>query len=468
MDRLRLAELAHATGGELRSADASFEVSRVSIDSRTLNPGDLFWALPGERTDGHQFAAAALERGAAAVVCQADRADTLSGPRIVVEDTLAALQRLAAWYRARQDALIIGVTGSVGKTTTRGLIHAALSSQFSGVQSPASFNNHLGVPLSLLEIEQHHEFAVLEFGASHVGEIRDLTRMAQPEVGVITAIGRAHLAGFGGIDGIIRGKGELLEALPTTGFAVLPGDDPITRSLASRANCRTLFVGEQADNAVQATHVAAQDDKLTFAVDNTEFSVSVTGRHHLTNALIAVAIAREIGIDMTAIAEGLSRYVPSPGRCEWKSIGPWRVIDDTYNASPTAMNAALEVLSRAHMLPGRRRYAVLGDMLELGDAAGGEHHTLGATAAQMQLDGILTCGEWASAVAEGASRAGIPPGRIVATPQLDVLLTVLDCWLEPGDVVLVKGSRGMQMERVIDWLRQRANDMMPASHSRCA
>ncbi len=468
MDRLRCAELAEATGGELRTVDPSAGVTGNAIDSRRVAPGDVFWALPGEHTDGHCFAADAVARGAALIVCRQDRADSVAGPRLVVADPLAAMQKLAAWSRTRQQALVIGVTGSVGKTTTRGLIHAVLSAQFEGVQSPASFNNHLGLPLSLLSIEQHHEFAVLEIGASQVGEIRALVEIARPEVGVITAIGRAHLAGFGDLQGIIRGKGELLEALPASGFAVLPGDDPLTRGMAERAVCRTLFVGEAAHNTIRATHVETLEKSLSFTVDGDDFHVPITGRHHLTNALIAVAIAREIGMSPVAIQDGLSRYQPTPGRGQVTTIGPWRVIDDTYNASPTAMAAALRLLTDLPLSSTGRRFAVLGDMLELGPATEAEHVALGQQAGALRLDGVLACGDAAVHVARGASRNGLPAGRLVATPQLDVLLTVLDCWLEPGDLVLVKGSRGMQMERVLDWMRDRANDMMRDSRSRCA
>jgi UDP-N-acetylmuramoyl-tripeptide--D-alanyl-D-alanine ligase len=251
MDRLRCADLTEATGGELRTVDPSTEISGNAIDSRKVAPGDIFWALAGERTDGHLFADDAISRGSKLVVCRADRAEAIEGPRLVVPDPLIALQQFSSWYRSQQSALVIGVTGSVGKTTTRGLIHSVLSAQFDGVQSPASFNNHLGLPLSLLDIEQQHEFAVLELGASHVGEITALTDIARPEVGVITAIGRAHLAGFGSVDNIIRGKGELLEALPASGFAVLPGDDPVTRTMAALAPCRVLFVGEDENNTIR-------------------------------------------------------------------------------------------------------------------------------------------------------------------------------------------------------------------------
>lgn len=470
MDRLRFADLVDATGGALQSADPSTEFVGNSIDSRTIQPGEIFWALPGEQTDGHRYAVAAYEHGAALVVCRADQADTISAPRLIVADPLQSLQAFAGWYRQQQDALVIAVTGSVGKTTTRGLIDAALSGQFTGMQSPASFNNHLGVPLSLLHIEQRHEYAVLELGASRCGEIRHLCEIAQPEIGAITAIGRAHLEGFGDIDGVIRGKGELLESLPSTGFAVLPGDNPVLRGMASRARCRTLFVGERDENTLVARHVRVTDEALRLNVEGQEFQVPVTGRHHLTNILIAIAIAREIGMESSAIQAGLAGYQSSPGRCQRLHIGPWQVIDDTYNANPTSMAAALEVL--AHLGIGSRQkcFAVLGDMLELGPAAESEHCALGTLAGTLRLDGVLACGDYASAVAQGASRAGVPAGRLVATPQLEILLTVLDCWIEPGDIILVKGSRGMRMERVIEWLRQRAGNLGPGPdpHLRCA
>lgn len=468
MDPLRCADVVEATGGELRTVSPSTEVSGNVIDSRKVIPGDIFWALPGERTDGHLFAGDAVNRGAKLIVCRADQAESISGPRLVVPDPQVALQQFAAWYRMQQSALVIGVTGSVGKTTTRGLIHAVLSAEYPGVESPASFNNHLGVPLSLLNIEQHHEFAVLELGASHCGEIAALAQIARPEVGVITAIGRAHLDGFGSVVGILRGKGELLEALPSTGFAVLPGDDLITRGMAELAACRVLFVGEEDHNTVRAEQVAVTESGLSFVVDRDRFHVPLVGRHHLTNALIAIAVAREIGLCSEAIQFGFSRYRSTPGRSHLVTIGPWRVIDDTYNASPTAMAAALNLLAELPVANGRRRFAILGEMLELGSATAAEHTAIGELAGELRLDGVLACGDSAGEVARGASRAGIPSGRLVATPQMDVLLMVLDCWLEPGDLLLVKGSRGMSMERVLHWLQQRANDMMCTSYARCA
>lgn len=454
MERIGWHDLATATRGRLVPAGAWGACERISTDSRDIRPGDVFWALPGPRFDGHDFAAAAVERGAKLVVCRADRVTEIPSSRLVVDDPLAALGRLAAWYRKRLETLIIGVTGSVGKSTTKELIFAALSPQFAGLRSPASFNNLIGVPKSLLAIEPDHEFAVLELGASRVGEIRELTTIAQPEIGVITAIGKAHLEGFGGLDGVIAGKGELLESLPETGFAVLPGDNPITRDMASRAKCRVLFVGESATSHVRATDVATDRD-LRFAVDGVSFTVPIIGRHHLTNALLAIVVAQEIGVPLDVIADGLATFEPLSGRCRTLAIGEWTVIDDCYNASPLAVEAACRMLAGPAWSASARRYLVLGDMRELGPSAADEHRAIGRLCGELSLHGVLAFGDFAADVTLGASRGGLPSGRLVATRSLDVLLAVLDCWLEPGDVVLVKGSRAMQMERVIEGLQQR-------------
>jgi UDP-N-acetylmuramoyl-tripeptide--D-alanyl-D-alanine ligase len=335
-------------------------------------------------------------------------------------------------------------------------LYAALSPQFTGLRSPASFNNAIGLPKSLLAIESDHEFAVLELGASRVGEIRELTAIAQPEIGVITAIAKAHLESFGGLHGVIEGKGELLAALPETGFAVLPGDDPITRGMSSRANCRVLFVGEQTGNDLRATDVIAGGD-LQFVAEGESFRVPIVGRHHLTNALLAIAVAREVGVPLDLVAEGLATFQPLTGRCRTLAVGSWTVIDDCYNASPLAVEAACRMLAGPAWPKTARRYLVLGDMRELGPVAGEEHRAIGRLCGELRLSGVLAFGDHAADVAAGANRHGLPPGRLVATRSLEVLLAVLDCWLEPGDVVLVKGSRAMQMERVVEWLQGRGN-----------
>lgn len=468
--------LVSATQGEVLGVPSPVPmVCRVEIDSRQVRPGDLFWALRGEHHDGHDFVVEAFRCGAIGAVVRRDRASSvldtlrtlpglkLEGPLLAVEDPQAALADFARWYRSTQEGLVVGVTGSFGKTTTREMIHAVLSAAHSGVRSRKNFNNHIGLPLSLLELDQTHEFAVLEMGASAVGEIAQLARIARPEVGVITGIGLAHVEGFGSLEGIVLGKGELLEALPPRGFAVLPGDDPVTRQMAPRARCSVLFVGESESNHVRATDVRVANQRLTFVADDVQYCVPVTGRHFLRASLTALAIAREIGLTPSQIAAGFANFQPAPGRCHVQQIGPWTVIDDTYNANPASMRAACETLR--DWQGARKRLLITGDMLELGEHAAEAHIELGRAAAEARVDGLLVLGQYAEHVMRGAFDGGLRRHRLVQCDQLDILLLVLDCILEPGDVLLIKGSRGMRMERVIDWLRHRDPDL---GHPPCA
>ena len=263
MHPVTISLLAAATRGVvINGSDENHRFSRVEIDSRRVTPGCLFWALRGEHHDGHDFLAEARNHGATAAVIsrrrltqaqEAWRTSNLHGELallIVVDDTLTALADFARWYRSQHEGLVIGVTGSFGKTTTREMIHAVLSGSRHGVRSLKNFNNHIGLPLSLLELDQSHEFAVLEMGASAVGEIAALAKIAQPKIGVITGIGLAHVEGFGSPEGIVRGKGELLEALPNSGFAILPGDDPVTRAMAGRTSSTVIVVGECGESHV--------------------------------------------------------------------------------------------------------------------------------------------------------------------------------------------------------------------------
>lgn len=468
MHPVTLNSLATATHGQVvGGADEVATFTRVEIDSRSLRPGDLFWPLPGEHHDGHEFLVEARHRQAGSAIVRRDRLAQAqeawkigSGngpvpPLIVVEDTLTALADFARWYRSQQEGLVVGVTGSFGKTTTREMIHAVLSAAYPGIRSLKNFNNHIGLPLSLLELDQSHEFAVLEMGASAVGEIAMLAEIARPEVGVITGIGLAHVEGFGSPERIVLGKGELLEALPATGFAILPGDDPLTRGMANRASCPVLFVGESDSNHVRATNVRVANQRLAFEVDRIEYEVPVTGRHFLRAALTALAIAREIGLSSEQIAAGFTKFQGVAGRCQVHQIGPWTVIDDTYNANPASMEAACETLRYWH--GANKRLLITGDMLELGAHAEQAHVDLGRAAAKAQIDGLLVFGEHAEHVIRGALDGGLRPSRLAQCDHLEILLTVLDCVLEPGDVLLVKGSRSMRMERVIDWLRNQGS-----------
>lgn len=456
MDGVTLPEIALATDGEaIGIASPEITLSGVAIASRSVRPGELFWALRGDTHDGHDFLTEAIRNGAAAAVIDT-RHITASPviPVVAVHDTLRALSEFAAWYRGQQEALIVGVTGSFGKTTTRAMIHAVLSAGFPGVQSPRNYNNHFGVPLSLLEIERRHEFAVLEFGASAVGEIARLARIAAPEIAVVTGIGPAHLEGFGSVENIIRAKGELLESLPAGGFAVLAGDDSAVRSMADRAACPVLFIGEGEHNDLRATGIAIENGRISFTADGHRYELHATGRHHVRAALFALAIGREIGMSPADMERGLEIFQSVPGRCVSERIGPWTVIDDTYNANPASMRAACETLRDWHT--SGRRLLVVGDMLELGKDANELHRELGRFAAECGIDRVAVQGDHAADVIRGCLEGGLTADCLAECRDNDVLLAVLDCWLEPDDVLLVKGSRGMRMERVVEHLREQA------------
>ena len=451
MNRWSLATLAHVLHAPLGGPAEGLECARVGTDSRQTRPGDLFFALRGPRHDGHQFVAQAHAAGAVAAVVEY-RLPEVACPQIVVADTRRALEELAAWHRGQVDPLVIGVTGSVGKTTTRELLHSVLAAGHSGWQSRGNFNNEIGLPLTLLELTPAHDFAVLEMGAARRGDIAHLCRLAQPEIGVLTRIGPAHVETFGSLENILLGKWELVEALPQSGLAIINGDDPRLARQAAHAHCRLIRVGELPDNDLRASAVGFASGRLSFTADGTSWELPAPGRHTLVSALAAVALAREVGLTTQQIADGFARFHPLSNRCGVQSIGPWTVINDTYNASPLSLEAACELL-KSYPAP-RSRLLVLGDMLELGADAAWWHFRAGELAAWNQVDRVLACGEFADDVARGALAAGMPIHHLATASRLEQLLPILDCWLSDDAVVLVKGSRATRMERVLDWLRE--------------
>lgn len=452
MQPITVTDFLTATGGWAINFEAEpFCVEKIATDSRAVRPGDVFWAITGERHDGHNFIEEAARRGAVACVGELERIQTTSLPTVGVECSRRALARFANWYRMRQEALVIGVTGSVGKTTTRQLIHTVLSRRFSGVQSPQNFNNELGLPLSLLEINPEHEFAVLELAAARPGDIRALCEIALPEVGVLTRIAPAHLAEFGDLEAITRTKGELLEALPRSGFAVLNGDDERVRSLQHVPGCPTFLVGEQPHNDLVAIDIEVRNERLEFSVDGVRFELPSVGRHNLTAALAAIAVGVELEMTTDEIWEGLQQFSAPPGRGRIETVGNWTIIDDTYNASPASMQAACQTLS-GWQTRGQR-ILIAGDMLALGEASAHYHEQFGLQVAACGIDRLLVLGQDAQTAADQACAAGMDAGCIGACQDIDTLKLHLQLWLSPHDVVLVKGSRAMQMERVIEEIR---------------
>jgi len=454
MNSFRLSELLEAVQGTpIRLSKVERQFRGVCTDSRQVQAGDLFWAIRGEKFDGHDYVEEALNRGAIACVVNRDCGKQTS-ELIKVDETLRALMAFGAWQRQKSEALIIGVTGSVGKTTTREMIYRVLSQRFNGIRNRRNYNNEIGVPLTLLELGEDHEFAVIEMGARHIGDIATLCDLVRPEIGVITGIAEAHLETFGSLDQIRSGKGELFEALPASGFGILAGAPRSVMGMAERANCPVLRVGSDEAADLQATGISFIGGRLSFQLEGTTYELSVPGKHFLSAALCAVAVAREIGMTAEEIAAGLAEFHPVEGRANVERIGSWSVINDAYNASPSSMTAACEVLE--DFTPARKRILVVGDMLELGTEAARLHRELGHTIAAHRIDHLIAFGPHAGEVTAGGVNAGMHAYQVAQAESLETVQLLLDCWLEPNDAILIKGSRGMQMERVISWLRDQA------------
>jgi len=449
-----LTELHRAIGGRLLTAAGDEAPSRqlgpVQSDSRQVNPGDVFWALKGPRHDGSDFAPQAFEQGAIGAVVGREVELPPGRWAIVVGDTLDALRCWAAARRRAFTGTVIAVTGSVAKTTTRQMIHTILRTRLAGTQSPRNFNNQLGVPLSMTAIEPQHAYAILELGASRRGEIAELAALAAPKVGVVTQVGDAHLGGFGSRRAVAQAKAELLAALPDEGRAVL-GDDPWLRTVAAGCPAPITWVGTAEGCQLRATEVAGEPGGLQFRLAGTRFCVPVWGRHHLRAALCAVAVGRMMGFDLDEMADALEDFQPVPMRCEVIELRGATIINDAYNANPTSMEAALALLGE--LGPPGRRIAVLGDMDELGTESVRLHWLLGRQAVSRgRAKLVIACGERARHVTAGARSAGLPSARAIPCERVDDTLPYLGQAIQPGDVVLVKGSRVMAMERIIEAL----------------
>jgi UDP-N-acetylmuramoyl-tripeptide--D-alanyl-D-alanine ligase len=446
--------VAAVTGGQIIHNGADVTIHGFSTDSRTLQPGELFIALRGERFDGHDYIAQALRHGAAACLSEEVIAG-LTIPVVQVRDTLAALGDLAQAVRSRFGGPVVGITGTTGKTTTKEMLAAILARGGPGLKSAGNFNNLIGVPLTLFGLTREHRWAVIEMGMSARGEIARLAQIAAPQIGVITNVGAGHLESLGGISGVARAKGELFIQLPAGGTALINADDPQICQLPLANGVRRVLFGNAPEAQVRATEVRAADGAVTFTLHLPHASVAVQlplpGRHNVQNALAAAAAAWVLDVPVDDIAAGLADFKPCPGRMELIELADdLLILDDSYNANPLSMRAALDAL---HDLgrPGRR-IAVLGDMLELGHAARDLHREVGLLAAE-RADWLFTLGELARDIAAGAAEHGLDNTHIVASTTVEALVSQLLPLLQPGDRVLVKGSRGMRMEQISALLR---------------
>jgi len=448
-----LHDLCATIGGRLATDGAApygQPLGPVVTDSRRVNEGDVFWALGGLNYDGNDYVGEAFERGAVGAVTSRPVTAPAGRWTITVEDTQPALWKWAQWKRRRFTGMLLAVTGSVGKTTTRQMIHTVLRRRLKGTASPRNYNNHFGVPLSMLAIEPDHDYAVLELGASSPGEITVLAELCAPKVGVITHVGDAHLGGFGSRRGVAEAKAELLASLPADGHAVLV-DDPWVRRIAGRCRAPITWVGRGGAD-LSAEEITSVGGQLQFQVAGCPFRVPVWGRHHLNAALAAVAVGRLLGLDLAEMSEALAEFSPVPMRCEVSEVRGATVINDAYNANPASMHAALELL-RDFDTSGRR-IIVCGDMAELGDEATRHHFRLGGEVVNVGgADLLVACGRFARTVVDGARAAGMPRSRTIPCETPTEALPYLGQAILPGDVVLVKGSRSMNMERVIEAFR---------------
>jgi UDP-N-acetylmuramoyl-tripeptide--D-alanyl-D-alanine ligase len=453
MIELTLAELARIVDGTVAHATGDTVVSGgVEFDSRKIGPGDVFLALPGERVDGHQFVPAALRAGAvAAIVTRA-----VPAPSVQVRDGLAALAALAAAVLRRlPDCTVIGVTGSSGKTSTKDLLAALLGPSGATVAPRGSFNNELGHPYTVLKADRSTRFLVLENSARGIGHIRYLTDIAPPRIGVVLNVGTAHLGVFGSREAIAQAKGELVEALPADGVAVLNVDDPLVANMAARTAARVVSFGTTPDaqvRAVDASLDAIGRARFTLVAPGGTAPVRLrlVGSHHVSNALAAAAAALECGVPLADVANRLSTAAATS---RWRMELTERadgvlVVNDAYNANPESMRAALETLaSIAAERPTARSYAVLGHMAELGTHAAAAHEELGRAVARLELTEVLAVGAEARPICRGVAEAGTCT-RCRSVPDVEAAVAVLRAELAPGDLVLVKASRAAGLERV--------------------
>lgn len=459
---LALWEILDATGGKLLSGAPGIEPVGVSTDTRTLLRGQLFVALQGRRYDGHDFVPLALAKGACGVMVGRGKfkafpqGGSSDAALVEVEDTLFALGEIARAWRERHRAVVVGITGSNGKTTTKEMLASILEPSRSVLRNRGNLNNRIGLPVTLLDLRHHHRAAILEMGMNEPGEIRRLCQIARPEVGLITQVGPAHLEGVGSIEGVAREKGELFSALGPADTAVVNLDDPWVVRLARSCRARKVSYGMAEGAMVRGTQVEPfQPDgaRLCLEVAGERLWVRLRGQGAplVRSALAAAAGAWALGATLGEIQHGLEAFQPAAGRLHVVSLARGgTLIDDTYNANPASMAAALELLCRAGT---GRTVAVLGEMRELGLAAPWAHREVGRVAADLGVRVLVAVGTWASQVAEGATEgSGARPVEIHAVESCEEAIGVLRRLLLPGDRILVKGSRGAAMERVVEAL----------------
>ena len=451
--------VAEACGAEIKPSAAAVKIKNVCTDSRQAKAGDLFFAIKGEKFDGHEFVADVAAKGVEAVVVEKSKIGGLKIPPgsavLAVDDVRVAFGKLAAAYRRDFSVPVIVVGGSNGKTTTKELIASVLCQKLSTLWSEASFNNDIGVPATLLRLEKSHQAAVLEAGTNHPGELAPLVKIIQPNIGVITSIGREHLEFFGDVAGVAKEEGWLAELLPADGKLFINGDSPWTDKIAARTKAKVLRVGFGEKNDWRATKVRLDKNGVTFQVAapkpeySGEYRINLLGRHQVVNALLAIGSGEEQRLGRADIQRGLADCQPPKMRMQFWEANGVRVLDDCYNANADSMRAALETLCELP-LQGRR-VAVLGDMAELGAHTEAAHIEIGRRAAELKIGQLFTVGKNSAATAKAARDAGLT--RVIEFADVEAAVRAVKNFLKPGDVVLLKASRSSRLERIAATLK---------------
>ncbi len=454
-----LEEILQITRGKLigKASSSAILPEKISIDSRTLRKGDLFLALKGPRFDGHNFLKDCWKKGGSGAIVLEDI--TSPSPNfflIQVRDTLQALEELARFHQRRLSPLLVGVTGSSGKTTVKEMIWQILSQKYLTLKSPGNFNNQIGAALSLLKLSPHHRFAVLEMGMNHAGEIAHLAGLIEPTIGVIVNIQRAHFGFLGGLEEIKEAKAELIDYLNTRkeSWLVLNADDPWTPELERRARSRLMSFGIVREAGVRASKIRWDESRLDFQLSYGQrkqvIHLPLPGKYNLANVLAASAVALILGLSLEDIAQALSEFQPLPHHFQIQMQGGFRIVDDSYNANPDSMREALDLFKTTR---GKRKIAILGDMLELGEKSSLFHREVGQHLARLGMDAVFTFGDLARGVAKEARKRGVDDS--FSFDDKGELVEELFHYLREGDCLLIKASRGMRMEEVVEKLRIR-------------
>lgn len=443
--RFSLAEAAAALELKVSATAGDVPVTGWGIDSRTVKPGDLFFAIKGENFDGHAFLQTAFDAGAIAAVVS-EEVEVRNRPVLRVPDTIEALRRMAEYARKRWGGRIVAVTGSAGKTTTKDLIAAVLGVKYRVGKTAGNFNNHIGLPLSLLRFPDDAQVGVIEIGMNHAGEIRDLAAVARPQIGVVTNVGYAHIESFASIEGIALAKRELIESLPADGVAVLNADDRRVAAFRSVHRGSTLTYGMSSQADVLSTDVELAAEGSSFSVDGVRFRTALNGRHGVQNVLAALAVAKIFEIDLQELVSTIAQFAPGKmrgERSEWRGI---TILNDSYNSNPEAARSMVDVL-RGEL--AQRRIAVLGEMRELGLWAESLHRDLGRYVAEAGIDVLIGVRGVSQFMVDEAIGTGRFDHAAFFFDEPEQAGEFLRNYVRPGDAILFKGSRGTHVEKAL-------------------